>query len=198
MLSHGLNQWLSTWREGRANQGSSGACNASEWLEGVESGSTPSQSLFKGWQWRQGYSSRDPCLPEDHVGFLKVSSCLFEIILFLCLLLLHQRRFSLMWHEALLLCCLVLFIVFQLPDRCEHHPKWRLQKWSFTHIVIVMKFMFQLHYARGPSSRCIHFSIKYELGHFSKILCSSLSSSTKKQNDKFIGTTFLLLKLLYF
>jgi len=52
MLSHGLNQWLSTWWESRPNPMNSGTCNACEWPEGVEPGSTPSQTLFKGWQWR--------------------------------------------------------------------------------------------------------------------------------------------------
>ena len=34
-------------------QGSSGACNAPEWLKQVEPGSTPFQISFKGWHWRQ-------------------------------------------------------------------------------------------------------------------------------------------------
>ena len=34
------------------------------YLRGVEPGSTPSQTSFKGWQWRCGYLGGDPCLPE--------------------------------------------------------------------------------------------------------------------------------------
>ena len=34
MLSHGWNQWLSSWDWAGPTQGSSGACNAAEWLEG--------------------------------------------------------------------------------------------------------------------------------------------------------------------
>lgn len=37
---HGLSQWLNRW-EGIANPGSSGAGNATEWLEGVEPKTTP-------------------------------------------------------------------------------------------------------------------------------------------------------------
>ena len=55
MLSQGLKQWLSTWWEGGANQGSSGVCNAPECLRWMEPGSTPSQSSFKGWWWRWGH-----------------------------------------------------------------------------------------------------------------------------------------------
>jgi len=52
MLNHGLKQWLSTWWEGRANPGELRCiqCNAMQLSdEGVEPGSTPSQTSFKGW-----------------------------------------------------------------------------------------------------------------------------------------------------
>ena len=45
-------------------RGSSGARNAAESLEGVELGSILSQTLFKGWQWKQGYLSGDPSKPQ--------------------------------------------------------------------------------------------------------------------------------------
>jgi len=41
-----------------------GACNAAEWLGVVEPGSTPSQTSFQGWQWRQVDLSGDPCVLE--------------------------------------------------------------------------------------------------------------------------------------
>jgi len=50
--------WTSDWAPGRKaglTQGNSGAWNAAEWLEGVEGGSTSSQTSIKGWQWRWGY-----------------------------------------------------------------------------------------------------------------------------------------------
>ena len=50
--------WTSDWAPGRKaepTQGSSGASNAPEWWEGLEPGSTPSQTSFKGWRWRWGY-----------------------------------------------------------------------------------------------------------------------------------------------
>ena len=65
--------WGSDWAPGGKagpTQGSSGACNASEWLEGEEPGCTPSQTWLKGWQWRQG------CLAGD----LKVSSFFFPFV----------------------------------------------------------------------------------------------------------------------
>jgi len=40
------------------------ACNAPEWLEGVEPGSIPSQISVKGCQWRQGNPAKDSCVPE--------------------------------------------------------------------------------------------------------------------------------------
>ena len=53
--------WIIAWNSdgapaGKAGstQGSSGVCNAPEWLEGVEPGSSPSQTSFKGWWWRWG------------------------------------------------------------------------------------------------------------------------------------------------
>ena len=73
MLSHGLKQWLSTWWEGRATQGSSGACNAS-------------QTSFKGWQWSWGD------LSGDSWGLQKVGS--FFLSLFLQPWLLHLGLFS--------------------------------------------------------------------------------------------------------
>jgi len=47
--------WSSDWAPGgRAGptKESSGASNSPEWPEGVKPGSTPSQTSFKGWQWR--------------------------------------------------------------------------------------------------------------------------------------------------
>jgi len=32
--------------------------------KGVEPGSTLSQTSFKGWQWKQGCLTGDPCIPE--------------------------------------------------------------------------------------------------------------------------------------
>jgi len=55
LLSYGLKHWLRTWWEGRANPGEL-RCVQCPWVSGrVESGSTPSQTSFKGWQWRWGY-----------------------------------------------------------------------------------------------------------------------------------------------
>ena len=60
-----LEKWVSTWWEGRVNQGSPGACSAPEWPEGVEPGSTPSQTSFKDWQGEAEVSfAGDPWLPE--------------------------------------------------------------------------------------------------------------------------------------
>lgn len=47
--------WSSDWAPGRKAQGSPGVCNVAEWPEGVEPGSTPSHTSFKGWQWSWGY-----------------------------------------------------------------------------------------------------------------------------------------------
>jgi len=33
-------------------------------LKGVEPGSTASQALFKGWQWRGEHLAGGPCVPE--------------------------------------------------------------------------------------------------------------------------------------
>ena len=63
MLSQGLKQWWSTWWKGRANLGSSGVCNVPEWPEGMQSGSSPSQPSFKGWQWR--WWSEGSSVPES-------------------------------------------------------------------------------------------------------------------------------------
>jgi len=52
ILSHYFKQCLSTWWEAGPTWGSSGASNVPEWPEGVKSGSIPSQTLFKCWQWR--------------------------------------------------------------------------------------------------------------------------------------------------
>ena len=50
MLSHSLNQWLSTWWEGRASPGEL-RCVQCAWVTGrVEPGSTPAQTSIKGWQ----------------------------------------------------------------------------------------------------------------------------------------------------
>jgi len=76
MPSHGLKQWLSTWWKAGPTQGSSGACNVSQWPERVEPGSTPSQTSFKGWQWRQGVVTGESCLSE---AFLKVSSFFISV-----------------------------------------------------------------------------------------------------------------------
>lgn len=48
--------WLEsvTWWEGGI-QGSSGSCNALEWLEGIDPVFTPSEIPFKGWQWRSEF-----------------------------------------------------------------------------------------------------------------------------------------------
>ena len=67
MLSHGLKQWAPDGKAG-PTQRSSGVCNAFEWSEGVEPGSTPSQTSFKGWQWRWGYLAGDSCLSEVFGG----------------------------------------------------------------------------------------------------------------------------------
>ena len=47
--------WKSDWippRRAGLTQRSSGVCNASEWLERVEPGSTSYQISFKSWQWK--------------------------------------------------------------------------------------------------------------------------------------------------
>jgi len=84
-LSDGLKQWLNTWWEGRATQGSSR--------------STISQTSCKGWQWRWGYLVGDPYLPE---AFQRVSSF---FPLFLWPWLLHVSKYSLVaaWDFATLL-----------------------------------------------------------------------------------------------
>ena len=65
------------------------SCNAPEWLEGVEPGSTPSQPSFKGWQWRWGH------LLLEISAYLRPSKgkqcCLF---VFSFLYLLHLGLFS--------------------------------------------------------------------------------------------------------
>ena len=74
MLSHGLKQWLSTWWEGGADPGEL-RCMQCSWV--TRRGGAricPSQTSFKGWQWKQ----RIFCwrfLPAW--GFLKVSSPFF-------------------------------------------------------------------------------------------------------------------------
>jgi len=66
MLSHGLKQRWSTWREGRANPEllSCMQCNKPELPEGLKPGSTPSQTSFNGWQQRWRCFAEDPCLLE--------------------------------------------------------------------------------------------------------------------------------------
>jgi len=47
--------WSSDWAPGGKaglTQRSSGECSAPEWPAGVEPGSNPAQTSFKGWQWR--------------------------------------------------------------------------------------------------------------------------------------------------
>ena len=71
-----ITAWTGDWAPGEKagpTQGSSAACNVPEWLEGVEPGSTPSQTSFKGWQGRQVHFAGDSCV---YVTFLKVSSFL--------------------------------------------------------------------------------------------------------------------------
>ena len=86
--------WSSDWAPGGnagPTQGSSGACNVSEWPEGVEPGSASFQTSFKGWQWRQRYLA-GRSLPTW--GLLRVSSFFFTL-LFLCLWLLRLGLSSL-------------------------------------------------------------------------------------------------------
>ena len=60
MLSRSLKQCLRTWWKAGPTQGSSAACNAPEWLEGVETGSILSQTIFKSWQQMQRHLAGDP------------------------------------------------------------------------------------------------------------------------------------------
>jgi len=68
MLNHSLKQWLSTWWKAGPTQGSSAACNAPQWPDGVEPGSTPSQTSCKGWQWRHGDLAGGSCIPKAFWG----------------------------------------------------------------------------------------------------------------------------------
>mgnify|MGYP001858796106 CR=1 FL=1 len=65
MLSCGLKQWLSSWWEGRANPEDL-RCMQYSWVtrRAGEPESTPSQTSFKGWQWRQSYLAGCPYLPK--------------------------------------------------------------------------------------------------------------------------------------
>ena len=81
------------------------AMQCSEWLEWVESGCTPSQLSFKGWQWRWRDLSGDLYISEDLTGLPKVSSFLL-LFLYPILLCLSQSSLDVAWNlVALLSCC---------------------------------------------------------------------------------------------
>ena len=91
MLSHSLKQWLSTWWKAGPTQEISGASNAPFWLEGVEAGSIPSQTSFKGWQWRWGYLLLEilaylrSCKGKQLISFIFASvAAAFALILICC------------------------------------------------------------------------------------------------------------------
>ena len=90
ILSHGWNSdWAPSEKAG-LTQGSSGVSNAAEWLEGMEWGSTPSQTRFKDLQWEWWYLSGDPCLLRPSTG-KHLCFCIHSCCIWSCSNLLQPR-----------------------------------------------------------------------------------------------------------
>jgi len=94
--------WSSDWAPGGKagpTRNSSAACNAPEWPQEVDPGSTPSQTSFRGGQWRGGCLAGDPCVPEAFWRWVSFSP-FFPVPM---LLYLNKYLFVAAWGLATLL-----------------------------------------------------------------------------------------------